>query len=151
MRLVIETYHQPLCVAPTLSAKRCVVELEPTDTVAALKLAIQALSKTRAGRAALTPERQILAYVPEACGDGIRRKVILDSEDTTLVAYDVLEDGKISLKVTPYEPRAVGVAAWQNDFATFGSLNRKPPPAPLPREDSDLDEFDDGATDADDI
>lgn len=124
MRVVIETWHKPLCLAPTLTSTRASLKVEPSWKLIKLKREIQALSKTRAGRTSLEPSRQHLSIKQEDEETGGLKRVVLEDDETTLLGFDVQDKATIYLKVKPFEPKEVGPPPWYNDFGRENSMTR---------------------------
>ena len=61
----LETYHKPLCLAPTLRPARAVLDVDGDWQVLRLKQEIQALCRTVSGQSMLAPSRQMLSVKQE--------------------------------------------------------------------------------------
>jgi|TARA_B100000482_G_scaffold104833_1_gene75631 hypothetical protein len=123
MKVIIETWHKPLCLAPTLSSTRVSLAVEPTWKLVKLKRAVQALCRTRAGRTSLDPGRQVLSVKQEDEETGGLKRVVLEDDETTLLGFDVPDGAIISLKVKAFEPKPVeDPPPWYNDFGREMSL-----------------------------
>jgi hypothetical protein len=134
MRVVIETWHKPLCLAPTLRSTCVPLHVEPTWKLVRLKREIQALSKTRAGRTSLEPARQDLSIKAEDDDTGALKRVSLEDDETTLLGYDVQDKATIYLKVKSFEPTPVqDPPPWYNDFGREMAMTRKPSELSLTR------------------
>lgn len=137
--LTLQTYHLPLCATPTLGPFVTEVEVASKTTVRQLKLRIQALSKTRAGRARLDPERVVLTLkVPfrQGCRRVSEQAVVLH-DDESIDSYRIVPDrATLQLKVKASEPGAVGPPPWFADFQNEDSLGSRREPPPSPRRDA---------------
>ena len=118
----LETYHKPLCLAPTLRPARAVLDVDGAWQVLRLKQEIQALCRTVSGQSMLAPSRQMLSVKQVDEDSGELRNVGIDDDSALLGVVGLSEQSKIYLKVRPYVHRPKeGKPPWCGDF-THGSL-----------------------------
>ena len=113
----LETYHKPLCVAPTLRPARAVLDVDGDWPVVRLKREIQSLCRTISGQHALAPGRQMLSVKQLDEESGELKPIGMDDDATSLSAYDIGAQSKVYLKVRPYVHRSVeGPPPWSDAF-----------------------------------
>ncbi len=118
----LETYHKPLCLAPTLRPARAVLDVASDWQVLRLKQEIQSLCRTVSGQSMLAPSRQMLSVKQVDEDSGELRNVGIDDDSALLGVVGLEADSKIYLKVRPYVHRPKeGKPPWCGDF-THGSL-----------------------------
>ena len=113
----LETYHKPLCLAPTLRPARAVLDVASDWQVLRLKQEIQSLCRTVSGQSMLAPSRQMLSVKQVDEDSGELRNVGIDDDSALLGVVGLEADSKIYLKVRPYVHRPKeGKPPWCGDF-----------------------------------